>query len=45
MPTPGRFDRKIEIDLPDLEGRKQIYKIHLKKLKLSAKEDMDLLEN
>lgn len=40
---PGRFDRKIEIDLPDLEGRKQIYKIHLKKLKLSAKEDMDLL--
>lgn len=40
---PGRFDRKIEIDLPDLEGRKQIYKIHLKKLKLSPQEDMDFL--
>jgi 26S proteasome regulatory subunit T1 len=25
---PGRLDRKIEVDLPDLEGRAQIFKIH-----------------
>jgi AFG3 family protein len=26
---PGRFDRLIEINLPDLEGRKQIFNVHL----------------
>lgn len=40
---PGRFDRKIEIDLPDLEGRKQIYMIHLKKLKLEINADLAML--
>ncbi|MBK9993401.1 MAG: ATP-dependent zinc metalloprotease FtsH [Saprospiraceae bacterium] len=32
---PGRFDRQISIDPPDLIGRAQIFKVHLKKLKLS----------
>jgi AFG3 family protein len=32
---PGRFDRQISIDPPDLVGRAQIFKVHLKKLKLS----------
>jgi AFG3 family protein len=31
---PGRFDRHINLDKPDLEGRKAIYKVHLKPLKL-----------
>lgn len=31
---PGRFDRHIVLDKPDLEGRKAIYKIHLSPLKL-----------
>lgn len=31
---PGRFDRHVNIDRPDIEGRKEIYKVHLKKLKL-----------
>ncbi len=31
---PGRFDRHITLDKPDLEGRKAIYKVHLKPLKL-----------
>lgn len=31
---PGRFDRHIAIDGPDLSGRKQIFEVHLKKLKL-----------
>lgn len=37
---PGRFDRHIHIDAPDVEGRKEIFKVHLAGLKL--KEDDDL---
>lgn len=32
---PGRFDRQIAIDTPDLVGREQIFKVHLKPLALS----------
>ncbi|KAG2685866.1 hypothetical protein I3760_10G145600 [Carya illinoinensis] len=31
---PGRFDRQITIDKPDIKGRQQIFQIYLKKLKL-----------
>ncbi|XP_014494437.1 ATP-dependent zinc metalloprotease FTSH 10, mitochondrial isoform X2 [Vigna radiata var. radiata] len=31
---PGRFDRQIEIDKPDIKGRDQIFQIYLKKIKL-----------
>ncbi|KAF5797180.1 putative peptidase M41, AAA+ ATPase domain, ATPase, AAA-type, core, peptidase, FtsH [Helianthus annuus] len=31
---PGRFDRQISIDKPDIRGREQIFQIYLKKLKL-----------
>ncbi|QLG73789.1 hypothetical protein HG535_0F03000 [Zygotorulaspora mrakii] len=31
---PGRFDRHIQIDAPDVEGRKAIYLVHLRKLNL-----------
>jgi cell division protease FtsH len=31
---PGRFDRQIQIDKPDIAGREQIFKVHLKKLTL-----------
>ena len=37
---PGRFDRHVSIDLPDIEGRKQIFKVHLAKLKLKCEEDI-----
>jgi cell division protease FtsH len=37
---PGRFDRQVVIDLPDLEGREAILKVHAKKIKLS--EDVQL---
>lgn len=37
---PGRFDRQVVIDLPDLEGREAILKVHAKKIKLS--EDVEL---
>lgn len=36
---PGRFDRQISIDKPDLHGREQIFKVHLKPIKLSADVD------
>ena len=36
---PGRFDRQISIDKPDLVGREQIFKVHLKPIKLA--EDVD----
>ena len=32
---PGRFDRQISIDKPDLLGREQIFKVHLKPIKLA----------
>ena len=34
---PGRFDRKVNVPLPDLNGRKEIFKVHLKNKKLSGK--------
>lgn len=36
---PGRFDRQISIDRPDVIGREQIFKVHLRPLKL--KKDVD----
>ena len=33
---PGRFDRRIQMELPDLEGRKAILKVHLAKVKHDA---------
>jgi cell division protease FtsH len=36
---PGRFDRQISIDKPDIVGREAIFKVHLKPLKLSADVD------
>ena len=37
---PGRFDRQITVDLPDLDGREAILKIHARKVKLSANVDL-----
>lgn len=38
---PGRFDRHISIDRPTMDGRKQIFRVHLKKIVTS--EDMEYL--
>lgn len=40
---PGRFDRIIEIPLPDLTGRLEIFKIHTKKMKISDEVDLNVL--
>ncbi len=37
---PGRFDRQISIDKPDIAGREQIFKVHLKPIKLAK--DLDV---
>ncbi|NNC95898.1 MAG: ATP-dependent zinc metalloprotease FtsH [Chitinophagales bacterium] len=36
---PGRFDRQISIDKPDLQGREQIFKVHLNTIKLADEVD------
>ena len=38
---PGRFDRRVVLDLPDIEGRKAIVKIHSKNKPLSPSIDLD----
>ncbi|KAL3782380.1 hypothetical protein ACHAW5_001121 [Stephanodiscus triporus] len=41
LTRPGRFDRQITVDLPDLRGRKEVFMIHLKGIKLEGEaEDM-----
>ncbi len=40
---PGRFDRQISIDKPDIAGREHIFKVHLKPIKLSKDVDVKKL--
>lgn len=40
---PGRFDRQISIDKPDLKGREAIFKVHLKPIKVSKTLDIHKL--
>lgn len=40
---PGRFDRQIIVDMPDLHGRREIFKVHLKPIKQDDSIDIDLL--
>jgi cell division protease FtsH len=35
LTRPGRFDRRIPVDLPDLQGREAILKVHCKKIKIA----------
>lgn len=35
LTRPGRFDRRIPVELPDLKGREEILEVHAKKIKLS----------
>jgi len=39
---PGRFDRRVNLDLPDLKGRFEILKVHARKIKLD--ENVDLMQ-
>ena len=39
LTRPGRFDRRVPVELPDLKGREDILKVHAKKIKVA--EDVD----
>ena len=39
LTRPGRFDRRVPVELPDLKGREEILKVHAKKVKVS--DDVD----
>jgi cell division protease FtsH len=40
---PGRFDRQVLVDRPDIKGREAILKLHAKKIKISPAVDLSLL--
>ena len=42
LTRPGRFDRRVPVDLPDLKGREAILKVHAKKIKVA--DDVDFLQ-
>ena len=39
LTRPGRFDRRIPVELPDLKGREDILKVHAKKIKVAQEVD------
>lgn len=41
LTRPGRFDRQITIDKPDIKGRIEIFKVHLRNVKLAAKSKLE----
>lgn len=40
LTRPGRFDRLVEIELPDIKGRQEILELYLNKIKLSPKQSL-----
>ena len=40
---PGRFDRQVTVDRPDLKGRRAILEVHAKKVKVSPDLDLDVI--
>ncbi|HEY8964964.1 MAG TPA: ATP-dependent zinc metalloprotease FtsH, partial [Candidatus Methylacidiphilales bacterium] len=40
---PGRFDREVQVTLPDIKGREQILQVHVKKVKIDPKADLAAL--
>ena len=39
MTRPGRFDRRVPVELPDLKGREEILKVHARKIRLDGNVD------
>ena len=40
---PGRFDRQLTVNLPDVRGREEILKVHAKKVKLAKQVDLSII--
>ena len=45
LTRPGRFDRRVPVELPDLQGRIEILKVHAKKIKVSSDVNFDKVAN
>ena len=43
LTRPGRFDRRVPVELPDLKGREEILKVHAKKVKLAENVDFSVI--
>jgi ATP-dependent metalloprotease len=43
LKRPGRFDKIINVPLPDVKGRTEIFNYYLKKIKIAPDVDSDLL--
>ena len=41
LTRPGRFDRRVPVELPDLKGREEILKVHAKKVKIDENVDFE----
>ena len=41
LTRPGRFDRRVPVELPDLQGREEILKVHARKIKLDGQIDFE----
>ena len=41
LTRPGRFDRRVPVELPDLKGREEILKVHAKKVKIAPGVDFN----
>ena len=40
---PGRFDRQVVLDLPDIQGREEILRVHAKRIKMSPEVDLKVV--
>ncbi len=43
LTRPGRFDRRVPVELPDLKGREEILKVHAKKIKVAENVDFKVI--
>ena len=43
LTRPGRFDRRVPVELPDLKGRKDILKVHARKVKMDESVDFSVI--
>lgn len=43
LTRPGRFDRRVPVELPDLQGREDILKVHAKKIKIADNVDFSVI--
>ena len=43
LTRPGRFDRRVPVELPDLKGREEILKVHAKKIKIADNVDFSVI--